>query len=132
MPNAPDPLQPLIDDATYDYAMGDAHSALDKLRRATTTAPASFALWHTLAEISLGSGQLDAALDAAQHAHALHPDDLLINTTLSRIWVKRGDKTEAEKYGAQAKILGWKEQLREPEPALAPQSAGPANLATSD
>jgi len=105
-------LQPLIDDATYDYAMGETDAALAKLRTATQTTPDSFALWHTLAEISLGAGHTDDALAAAEKAHALRPDDLLINTTLSRIWVERGDKTEAEKYGAQAKILGWKEQLK--------------------
>jgi len=106
-------LQSLIDDATYDYAMGEAATALTKLRTATQTAPGSFALWHTLAEIALGAGLADEALAAAEKAHALRPDDLLINTTLSRIWVERGDKPQAEKYGAQAKILGWKEQLHE-------------------
>jgi len=105
-------LQPLIDDATYDYAMGETDAALTKLRTATQTAPDSFALWHTLAEIALSAGLADEALAAAEKAHALRPDDLLINTTLSRIWVERGDKTEAEKYGAQAKILGWKAQLK--------------------
>jgi len=105
-------LQSLLDDATYDYAMGEANAALAKLRGATQTAPDSFALWHTLAEIALGTGLTDEALTAAEKAHALRPDDLLINTTLSRIWVERGDKTTAEKYGTQAKILGWKEQLK--------------------
>jgi len=105
-------LQSLIDDATYDYAMGEAHAALAKLRAATQTAPDSFTLWHTLAEIALGAGLADEALAAAEKAHALRSDDLLINTTLSRIWVERGDKATAESYAAQAKILGWKEQLK--------------------
>jgi len=105
-------IQPLIDDATYDYTMGEADAALAKLRTATQTAPDSFALWHTLAEIALGAGLANDALAAAEKAHALRPDDLLINTTLSRIWVERGDKAKAESYAAQAKILGWKEQLK--------------------
>jgi len=105
-------LQSIIDDATYDYAMGEPDAALAKLRTAAQTAPDSFALWHTLAEIALGAGLAADALAAAEKAHALRPDDLLINTTLSRIWVERGDKTEAERYAAQAKILGWKEQLK--------------------
>jgi len=106
-------LQSLIDGATYDYTMGETDTALAKLRAATLTAPESFSLWHTLAEIALGAGLIGEALAAAEKAHALHPDDLLINTTLSRIWVGRGDRTEAEKYAAKAKILGWKEQLGE-------------------
>jgi hypothetical protein len=39
---------------------------------------------------------------------------LFINTTLSRIWMEKGDKPMAEKFGAQAKILGWKDQLKNP------------------
>jgi len=116
-------LQSLIDDATYDYAMGEADTALTKLRAAAQTTPHSFALWHTLAEIALGAGLADDALFAAEKAHALHPDDLLINTTLSRIWVERGDKAQAEKYAAQAKILGWKEQLKD-SPASTSNSLG--------
>ena len=38
-----DELQTLIDDATFDHAMGDADAALAKLARATGAAPASFA-----------------------------------------------------------------------------------------
>ena len=45
---------------------------------------------------------------------ALQPADLFINTTLSRIWMERGDKARAEHYGAQAKIQSWKEQLKSP------------------
>ncbi|KXU37137.1 hypothetical protein AXK11_02905 [Cephaloticoccus primus] len=96
--------------------MGDAATALAKLHAAVETAPESFPLWHTLAEIHLGAAQLDEALSAAQRAHALRPDELLINTTLSRIHVARGDQAAAEKFGAQAKILGWKEQLKEGQP----------------
>jgi hypothetical protein len=39
---------------------------------------------------------------------------LFINTTLSRIWMERGDKARAEHFGAQAKILSWKDQLKNP------------------
>jgi hypothetical protein len=34
---------------------------------------------------------------------------------MSRIWMERGDKTKAEYHGAQARILGWGDQLKEPE-----------------
>ena len=109
-----DELQTLIDDATFDYTMGDTDAAVEKLARATAAAPASFPAWHALAEINFGARRLDAALDAAQRAHALRADDLFINTTLSRIWMEKGDKPMAEKFGAQAKILGWKDQLQNP------------------
>lgn len=117
-----DELQSVIDDATFDYAMGESAGALAKLHQAARAAPASFAVWHALAEIHFSLRQLDEALQAAEKAHALNSRDLFINTTLSRIWMERGDKAMAEKFGAQAKILGWKDQLRNPE-----QQAGGIN-----
>jgi predicted TPR repeat methyltransferase len=109
-----DELQTLIEDATADYAQGDSAAALEKLGRATTAAPESFEAWHALAEVNFSARQLDPALAAAEHAHRMRPNDLFINTTLSRIWMERGDKARAEHFGAQAKIADWKEQLRTP------------------
>lgn len=109
-----DDLQSLIEEATADYAMGDAEAATAKLRRATDHAPASFEAWHALAEVNFSQRRLDDALAAAERAHALRPDDLFINTTLSRIWMERGDKGRAEHFGAQAKIHSWRDQLKNP------------------
>ena len=110
----PDELQNLIEYSTADYALGESDAALTKLGRATTAAPTSFEAWHALAEVNFSLRQLDAALTAAERAHALRPSDLFINTTLSRIWMERGDKARAEHFGAQAKIAGWKDQLKNP------------------
>lgn len=110
-----DELQSLIEEATADYAIGDNDAALAKLGRATSAAPESFEAWHALAEVNFSLRQLDAALAAAERAHALRQTDLFINTTLSRIWMERGDKSRAEHFGAQAKIASWKEQLKKPE-----------------
>ena len=111
---SPDELQHLIDDATFDFTMGDTAAAGAKLERAATAEPGSFAAWHALAEVHFSQRRFDEALAAGLHAHALRPDDLFINTTVSRIWMEKGDKTKAEHCGAQAKIQSWKEQLRDP------------------
>ena len=120
-PVTPEQTQSLIEEATFDYTMGDHDTALAKLQRAeetmVTSAPAAFEAWHALAEINFSLRRLDAALAAADRAHVLRPDDLFINTTLSRIWMEKGDKATAEKFGAQAKILSWKDQLKNPEAA---------------
>jgi cytochrome c-type biogenesis protein CcmH/NrfG len=113
----PEKVQSLIEEATFDYTMGDNDAALAKLRQATAIAPAAFEAWHALAEINFNLRRFDDALAAAQKAHELRPDDLFINTTLSRVWMEKGDKPMAEKFGAQAKILSWKDQLKNPEPA---------------
>lgn len=112
----PAQIQSLIEEATFDYTLGDNDAALAKLARATAAAPAVFEAWHALAEINFSLRRFDDALAAAQQAHTLRPDDLFINTTLSRIWMEKGDKPMAEKFGAQAKILSWKDQLKNPEP----------------
>jgi cytochrome c-type biogenesis protein CcmH/NrfG len=109
-----DELQTLIEDATADYALGDPAAALAKLDRAVAAHPGSFEAWHALAEVNFSQRDFDAALAAAERAHALRPDDLFINTTLSRIWMERGDKARAEHFGAQARIQGWKDQLKNP------------------
>lgn len=109
-----DELQTLIEEATFDYTMGETDAALAKLNQATTARPESFEAWHARAEICFSARRFDDALAAAERAHALRPDDLFINTTLSRIWMEKGDKAAAERFGARAKVLGWKDQLKEP------------------
>jgi cytochrome c-type biogenesis protein CcmH/NrfG len=109
---SPDELQALIDDATFDHATGDEESAVAKLQRAAASSPQSFEAWHALAEVNFSLGRFEEARLAAERGHALRPDDLFINTTLSRIWMEKGDKARAEHFGAQAKIQGWKEELK--------------------
>lgn len=111
-----DELQNLIEDATADYAIGDTDAALEKLQRATQTAPDSFEAWHALAEVNFSLRRLDDALAAGEQAHRLRPADLFVNTTLSRIWMERGDKARAEHFGAQARIQGWKQELKGSQP----------------
>ena len=110
-------IQPLIDDASFDFATGDAEGALAKLARATAAAPDSFEAWHACAEINFSLRRLQPALAAAEQAHRLRPGDLFINTTLSRIWIELGDKPRAEHFGAQARMESWKEELKTPPPA---------------
>ena len=77
--------------------------------------PACFEAWLAKAEVHFASGQYDEALAAGEQALVLRPKDIHIHTSMSRIWMERGDKTKAEHHGAQARILGWGDQLKEPE-----------------
>ena len=105
-------LQAVIEDATFDFTMGEDASAVAKLTRAVDARPDSFEAWHALAEVHFGAHRYVEALAAAEKAHALKPDDLFINTSLSRIWMENGNKEMAEKFGAQARVLGWKKELK--------------------
>lgn len=111
----PSDIESIIEDATFDFTMGDAPTAISKLERLLEEASDSFPAWHALCEIHYSEKNYSAALEAAEKAHALKPDDLFINTSLSRIWLELGSKEKAEHFGAQAKIASWKDQLKNPE-----------------
>lgn len=116
MPDCPQDLQTLIEEATLDFTLGDADAALQKLDAAIEADAESFDAWHARAEVLYSLRRYDAALQAAERAHALQPDDIHINTSLSRIWLERGNKEKAEHYGARARMLGWKDQLKQAPP----------------
>jgi len=105
-------LQDQVDDATLDFTLGDSESAIRKLRNLLSEHPDAFPAWHALTEVYFSEGDYDAALQAGEAALKLRSDDVHINTSMSRIWVERGDKDKAEHYGAQARMLGWKDELK--------------------
>ena len=106
-------IQSMVDEATFDFTMGDHEAAIGKLHKVVKTDPACVAAWHALAEIYFDRDEYDKALEAGLIAVGLKEDDVHIHTTLSRIWMESGNKEEAEKHGARARVLGWKEQLRD-------------------
>ncbi len=104
-------VKTLVEDATLDFALGENDTAIEKLREAVRLQPDSFEAWHALTEIHFSARQLDEALEAAEKALAIAPEDIHIHTSLSRIHMERGDKPTAEKHGAKARMLGWKQEL---------------------
>lgn len=106
-------IQALVEEATFDFTMGDNDEALRKLGMAVEQDPGCFEAWHAMTEVYFSQTNYDEALAAAEKAHAIRSDDVHINTSLSRIWMEKGDKKTAEHFGAQARILGWKDQLKE-------------------
>jgi Flp pilus assembly protein TadD len=115
----------LVEEGTFQFSIGETDAAVGTLRRAVDAYPSSYEAWHALSEVLLAAQSLDEALASAEKAHALRPDDLFINTTLSRIWMQRGDKATAEKFGARAKVLSWKEELKTPPPSEPPFTPKP-------
>lgn len=109
-------LQDRIDAATFEFTLGDSAGAEACLRKLLAENPDSFEAWHALTEICYAEKKYDAALEAAHAAYKLRPEDIHINTSLSRIWVQCGDKEQAEHFGAQARMLSWKQELKSPPP----------------
>lgn len=113
LPMANADAQALLEEGTLSYALGDSEIALKKLDEALQLDDQMLDAWHAKAEIHLARRDLDEALEAGEKALALNDQDIHTHTTLSRIWMERGDKEKAEHHGAQARMLGWKEQLKE-------------------
>lgn len=105
----------LTDEAAFDFALGDERAALLKLEEAVKLNPTAFESWLAKSEVHFALRELDQALAAGETALSLQPKDIHIHTSLSRIWMERGDKAKAEHHGAQARILGWGDQLKSPE-----------------
>jgi len=110
---SPEEIQNLVEEATFDYTMGDNDSALKKIDEALAHDPQCFEAWHAKTEIHFSMRELDRAREAAEKALAIKPEDIHIHTSLSRIHMEKGDKATAEKHGAQARMLGWKDELQD-------------------
>lgn len=55
---------------------------------------------------------LETAIEAAEKIVELDPDDVTAYSTLSQIYVWKGDKDTAEMWGGKARVAGWKQQLK--------------------
>ena len=106
-------VQDLVDEGTLDFTLGDSKSAVGKLQKALEIDPNCFDACLALAEVYLSERNLDKALEAAEGGYSLQPEELHINTTLSRIWIEMGDKDKAEHFAAQVRMISWKEELKD-------------------
>ena len=61
----------------------------------------------------LASGKEVEAKEACERAIELGPEDLTARVSLARILVAMGDKEGAEKATAEARVMGWREELAE-------------------
>lgn len=109
-------IQDKIDAATFEFAMGNSDAAEQLLNVLSQSNPENFNIWHALTEVRYAEKNFKGALEAAHKAYEIDPNDLHINTSLSRIWIQFEDKPKAEHFAAQARMLGWKEELKNPSP----------------
>jgi Flp pilus assembly protein TadD len=70
--------------------------------------------WHGLGMALFNRGRVDDAIEAAKKLIELDPDDILAHTSLSMFYQAQGRIEDAEKEGNAARILGWKQELRNP------------------
>jgi tetratricopeptide (TPR) repeat protein len=68
---------------------------------------------HGLAQAYHAQQDFDRSIETARRILALDPDDILAWTTISRAYQRKGMVPEAEEAGNKARILGWKQQLKD-------------------
>jgi Flp pilus assembly protein TadD len=105
----------LHDDGMFDFSMGEFDSAIEKFKQALALDPNYFDANHALGMAYYRAGKIDEAIAAGLRSLEMKPNDQLAHTSLSMYYVKKGMKPEAEHHGAQARIAGWKEELKKPK-----------------
>ncbi len=68
---------------------------------------------HGLAQAYYARQEFDRVIETARKILELDPEDILAWTSISRAYQRKGMVPEAEEAGNKARILGWKQQLRE-------------------
>lgn len=101
------------DRALDAFAGGDLETAVAEYQKALELNPAYTDALHGLAQAYAQQGKLDDAIAAARRISALDPDDVLAHTSMSRFLQQQGKKEEAEAEANQARVLGWKQQLKD-------------------
>lgn len=94
------------------FVEGKLEEAVAHYRQAVELDPDYTDALHGLAQAYARLGHLDEAIAAARRISRLDPEDILAHTSLSRFLQQLGKTQEAEAEANQARILGWKQQLR--------------------
>ena len=97
------------------YAEGRHQQAIDEYQQALELDATFTDALHGLARAYQDLNRLDEAIEAAKRISALDPNDILAHTSLSILYQKKGMVPEAEEEGNKARILGWKQQLKQKE-----------------
>ena len=95
------------------FGAGKLAEAVAEYQRALELDPRFADALHGLAQAYHAQQDFDRTIETAQRILALDPEDILAWTTISRAYQRKGMVPEAEEAGNKARILGWKQQLRE-------------------
>lgn len=113
MPSSRSRAEGLYDEAIDKLAEGDSQAAIDGFRASLAADPEFRDAAHGLIHALKSEGELDEAIALAKQLIASDPDDVLAHTSLSILYQHQGKIAEAEAAATQAKLMGWRKQLRE-------------------
>lgn len=95
------------------YADGKPEQAVDEYQKSLTADPSFVDALHGLARVYQDLARFDDAIKVAKKIAEHDPDDVLAHTSLSILYQKKGMIPEAEEEANKARILGWKQQLKQ-------------------
>jgi tetratricopeptide (TPR) repeat protein len=95
------------------YAEGRLSEAIADYEAAIATDPTLLDAMHGLARAYQDSEEYDKAIAVANRITDFDPDDVLAHTSLSILYQRKGMVPEAEAEAAKARVLGWKQQLKQ-------------------
>ncbi len=95
------------------FAQGKHNEAIKEYHAAIDADPTYTDALHGLARIYQDLDRYDEAIAIAQKLADLDPEDVLPHTSLSILFQKKGMIAEAEAEANRARVLGWKQQLKQ-------------------
>jgi tetratricopeptide (TPR) repeat protein len=93
-------------------AEGHHAQAVEEYRESLAADPNFTDALHGLSRALQDLNRLDEAIEVSKRISNLDPDDVLAHTSLSILYQKKGMVPEAEAEANQARVLGWKQQLK--------------------
>jgi tetratricopeptide (TPR) repeat protein len=96
-------------------ADGELEKAVIEYQESLATDPTFTEAMHGLARALQDLQRYDEAITVALRISEVDPDDVLAHTSLSVLYQRKGMIPEAEAEGNKARILGWKQQLKQPK-----------------
>ena len=94
-------------------ADGQLEKAVAAYRESLAADPTFTEAMHGLARALQDLQRYDEAIAVATQITKIDADDVLAHTSLSVLYMKKGMIPEAEAEGAKARVLGWKQQLKD-------------------
>lgn len=110
MPN----LQEQFDEAMFAFSTGDVDATIAGLKAILAQDPQYFDAQLALGGAYYAKGDYAAAIAEGHKAEKMKPHDQLVHTSLSRAYMKAGDKKTAEHHGLQARIASWRTDMKPP------------------
>jgi Flp pilus assembly protein TadD len=102
--------------------------AIDELQQALKLSPDWTDALHALAMVQMQAGHLEEAVATGQRIVELDPEDPFAHTSLSMFYQRMNRIDDAEAEAAKARMISWKQELKDNPDAPPPGPPGSMNV----